>query len=126
MLTSEQVKDIEERAAKATPGPWSVDEIFDEDDGTRFRSIDGWSEDGEEYLCLCEADAEFVADARTDIPALLADRRELVELLDRVSMSLSTIERRAIEDGANEANLDNIALEARYTLDRIREAVPDA
>jgi len=68
----------------ATPGPWVVEEFFDEDDGTRFRGVRGWHDDGEEYLCLSDADANFVAAARTALPALLAENDRLRATLEAV------------------------------------------
>jgi len=71
-------------AEAATPGPWTVEEAFDEDDGTRYRGIFGWHDDGEEYLCLSEADAHFVAAARTALPELWAENDRLRATLEAV------------------------------------------
>jgi hypothetical protein len=62
-MTEEQLKEIEERAARATPGPW---------DG---RIGVG----GCDYIVKAETrqDATFIASARTDIPALCAEVRRL-------------------------------------------------
>jgi len=69
-------------AEAATPGPWNVEEFFDPEDGTRYRGIYGWHDDGEEYLCLSEADAHFVAAARTALPELLAENDRLRATLE--------------------------------------------
>lgn len=101
MLTDEQVEEIRTRCEKATPGPWK------NDGPDRFSSDEPWVHvvDGptidtlilarlpcefpdnrahDERLGLCgnaSNNAEFVAHARTDIPALLADRKEMQKLL---------------------------------------------
>ena len=73
---------LEERAAArarcvaATAGPWVVDDAYDPDygmEGPCYRGIDGWTDESPdgEYLLLSEADAAFVAAARTDLPTAL-------------------------------------------------------
>ena len=86
-MTEEQLRQIEERAAKATAEAWTV----------YPRSI-GNKEDGEEQSGLGfditgppepqlrgqfsrGADASFIAHARTDIPALIAEVRRLWAML---------------------------------------------
>ena len=82
--TTQQLDDIEQRANAATPGPWCTDswEIYQ---GAEFEAGAEWigetcrsgeMDDG-------RADAEFVAHARTDVPALLAEVRRLRAVLDR-------------------------------------------
>lgn len=77
-LAEEQLADIEARATAATPGPWCTDswEIYQ---GAEYVAGAEWigetcrageMDDG-------RADAEFVAAARTDVPALLAEIRRL-------------------------------------------------
>lgn len=81
-MTEQELKEIEERANKATPGPWRVDEslpnVYIRHDGigwpiaSMFHTANGpWKEN-----------AEFIAHARTDIPALLADNERLRAELD--------------------------------------------
>ena len=72
---------IEARASAATPGPWTSPWIGDstcrdailggggEVVGVTWR--DGW------HLAVTQADAEFIAAARTDVPALVAELRQL-------------------------------------------------
>ncbi len=72
---------IEARAAAATPGPWEVIDLI----GSRPLRASVWTtEDGVHDVCLAEettpADAAFIAQARTDIPALLAVARALEEV----------------------------------------------
>jgi hypothetical protein len=94
MLTAQALREIEERAEKATPGPWKTHLVDDtsvvtEDgadvcatcDSSQAEREDGYNVEYERM----EADAAFIAHARTDIPALIADRKALVEVLRLVS-----------------------------------------
>ena len=76
LLSAEALVAIRERADKATPGEWKPDEIEPawEDEPSQWWVIGpGWIEYGfDENVLLSEADARFVASARTDVPALLA------------------------------------------------------
>ena len=90
MLTEEQLKAIEERAAKATPGPWFLDV-----DGWPYRGgkYDGivpyWDDqreppgEGNPYSpsSISFDTLEFVAHAREDVPALLEEVKRLQEAL---------------------------------------------
>lgn len=71
-MTHDELQAIKARAAAATPGPWSVnntdpDVVLDSDG----RFVGRADED---------ADAEFIAHARTDVPALIAEVERLREL----------------------------------------------
>ncbi|MFF2383696.1 hypothetical protein [Streptomyces sp. NPDC058108] len=74
-LTADQLDDIEARAAAATPGPWSSHEdwpgrVFS-DGGPNYLHIartTGWN---------AEANERFIAHAREDVDALLAEVRRL-------------------------------------------------
>jgi hypothetical protein len=81
---------IEARAAAATGGPWLLgDGVFDEqlngDDDWAVRVADG------SYLCASpddgvrgghsKADAEFITNARADVPMLVAEVRRLQHAL---------------------------------------------
>lgn len=90
---------IEKRADAATEGPWDSDDHSHGERGCRCLSCDvttGWTlrhaltchetdKAGEAYDGACEAlvfsfeDAEFIAHAREDVPALVARVRELEE-----------------------------------------------
>ena len=64
---------IRARVAAATEGPWEVVDLI----GSRPAAASVWTaEAGELDVCLseeaCPADAQFIAHARQDIPALLA------------------------------------------------------
>lgn len=68
MLTEQQLNQIKIRADAATPGPWDVDD----DDG--FVIVPGVAD-----MCAArdERDRAFIANARTDIPALLDEVQRL-------------------------------------------------
>ncbi|WP_108990410.1 hypothetical protein [Streptomyces coelicoflavus] len=79
-LTSQQLADITARAEAATPGPWCTDawEIYQ---GTEYQpGLSQWIGEtcrGTTSPEQDRADAAFVAAARTDVPALLAEVRRL-------------------------------------------------
>jgi len=77
-MNQEQLNAIKERVAKATPGPWVIEE-------SRFGSFNGASVD-ENYdlpACLMKAnDADFITNARGDVPALIAEVQRLREALE--------------------------------------------
>ncbi len=86
MLPSEE-RAIREREAAACPGPWSVRHAT-----TDRRGLEWWADfnvpfaDAGDYpedttLMTREADAVFIAHARQDIPALLAEIDWLRQLL---------------------------------------------
>lgn len=87
MLTDNELEQIRERCEKATAGPWTLAPMHDQEiecpmcegEGTTPMGvqIDG---DGWDCLVQCfgfesesEPNSRFVSNARTDIPALLAD-----------------------------------------------------
>ena len=88
-MTPNQLAEIEARAEAATPGPWGIYGYIGvlQTDGKRRNIIDigflGTDERGFEISVRVEEtgikpkDADFIAHARTDIPALLAHIREL-------------------------------------------------
>lgn len=85
MLTHEELQAIKARAEAATPGPWTnVDE-----DGEHWKSITA-IEGGDPLSVTMKiydegghslADAEFIAHARTDVPALVAEVERLRKAL---------------------------------------------
>ena len=89
-VTPEELAEIRARAEAATPGPWTVDEgpaLADpllEGEGDWYRQIEGWTNTGWEWLCLSPEDAAFIAHAREDIPALVAEVERLQAELARV------------------------------------------
>lgn len=76
-MTDDELREIEERAAKATPGPWGADQIYV---ALRYaKKHDIWCDAGydDSKRMPEEDDAEFIADARADVPALCAEVRRL-------------------------------------------------
>jgi hypothetical protein len=69
MLTKSRLDEIDARAGKATPGPWreSGSCIIQTDHVTR----DVWE------IPQCKSDTLFIAHARDDVPALVAEVRRL-------------------------------------------------
>jgi BMFP domain-containing protein YqiC len=87
MLSEEQLREIEERVNKATPGPW------------RLGTYNVWADGERPPRLICDADtalavrerfmmdqddanSDFIAHARQDTPSLLATIRELQARLD--------------------------------------------
>lgn len=98
VMDDERLKEIEARAAAATPGPWEVN-------NAHGMCVIG--DGGEEFVADMEGamwqgkheDASFIAAARTDIPDLVARVRELEA---EVAGLRTRIER--LEDVADKAN----------------------
>jgi hypothetical protein len=99
-LSDERLAEIEQRCAAATPGPWAVDLDRPFTLGGDTVSVDAMTGDGlcvEREVCSCvldtdgwpdgpewledAANARFLAHAREDVPALLAEVRRLRALL---------------------------------------------
>lgn len=78
MLTAEQIAEIRARAEAATPGPWTV--FARDSSGQAVDYFLGFDIEGPEEaqrgMFANRADAEFIAHAREDIPALLAALKE--------------------------------------------------
>lgn len=73
-MNQEQLNAVKERVAKATSGPWEYD--------NEERGI--WNNGGFNYLgtvTLSHIDADFIANAREDVPALVAEVEYLREML---------------------------------------------
>lgn len=95
-MTPEQLAEIEARAAAATPGPWEVaeaggprgtDEYFvrmGEDDAYSDVAIAADIFDPI-YNEISQANASFIAHARADVPALVAEVRRLQEVINGLS-----------------------------------------
>lgn len=100
LMTDEELKVIEERAAAAFCGPWTYtrfeiecrhDEIHSEDEVFRIESPAEYP-DGQvvcDVFCdvpglerFAEPNGKFIAHAREDIPKLLAEVRRLRNLID--------------------------------------------
>jgi hypothetical protein len=80
-MTDEELQAIEARANAATPGPWEV--FAEREVSTEHKALMGCTHDGDGVFYERE-DAEFVAHARADIPALVAEVRRLRGALGRL------------------------------------------
>lgn len=97
-MNQEQLNAIKERVAKATPGPWKVEE-------SRYEGRFNAASVDENYdlpACLMGIeDAKFVTHARKDVPALVAEverlRKALTEILDFNTFDLVKFESQVIE-----------------------------
>lgn len=91
-MTPEQLEEIQARADAATEGPWfhvkSLDHIFG---GINTSGVDTDPHDGstayvvDHHRCLDAQDADFIAHAREDVPALIdfvKEQRLIVGLVD--------------------------------------------
>jgi hypothetical protein len=87
-MNEQELQAIEERANAATPGPWTVD-----DHPNDFAVIAPHPvESGNTYIAFIDGglsndsrrDGAFIAHARADVPALIAEVRSLRAKLDAV------------------------------------------
>ncbi len=86
MLTTEQLAEIKTRVDAATRGPWrSFIEGRDQLGGSSFIMTGEGAERGEdiELSGATDADQDFMAHARQDVPALLEEIERLKSLLGR-------------------------------------------
>lgn len=91
---SARLAEIEARAGAATPGPWGVNSAVSSNELCDYTvyGIPGvasatWTGDDSPAFAYCDgmsrADAEFIAAARTDVPALVAALRAVWEFAAR-------------------------------------------
>jgi len=105
--TDDELQQIRARAEAATPGPWEVFHIEEEDRrATIRRPIVGMAKDAKGWWdidssILSEPDARFIAHARVDIPALLAEverlRTENASLRESLDLSDLIINSEAVK-----------------------------
>ena len=85
-MDRDELAEIEARANAATPGPWTTHVVYRVitpragDDGYLVADC-GASESPD----CCEGNAPFIAHARTDVPALVAEVRRLAAEVERLS-----------------------------------------
>jgi hypothetical protein len=101
MLDDNQIEAIKGRAEEATPGPWRTEPFGNP--GEFEIGYDAPARYGGPYVVRCgepaehdgiaAEDAEFIAHAREDIPALLADRQALIEQVDALVEGFEELER---------------------------------
>lgn len=74
-MDSQRIAEIKAREKASTPGPWRYSdvacEIWNEDGDTVVGGVDS------EEVSISDTDTAFIAHARTDIPALLAEVERL-------------------------------------------------
>lgn len=114
-MTPEELAEIETRAEAATEGPWKTFCPYGNSSRTQ-RVVTGPRglvvfDDGNST----DTDARFIAHARTDIPALIAEVRRQADLLDIAETALDNV---AMQTGSLGADLDERILD---TLAKIRE-----
>ena len=78
-MTPERLAEIEARAEAATEGPW---EAWDRGIGFEVH-VNAECLNSEFRETFRQADAEFIAAARTDVPDLLAEVRRLHQIPDQ-------------------------------------------
>ena len=79
----ETLNRIRKQADAATEGPWRHISIFDVGgfvEDSHGRELFDWAQDDAGTICTPDADAEFIAAARTTVPALLDALEKVLEL----------------------------------------------
>ena len=95
-MNEQRLQEIKERAEKATPGPWKVyQDAISTSIGTEFIHpqlngpmpviTDAYHVGGAINIYIDDADAEFIAHARQDVPALIAEIERLRSVIWRIS-----------------------------------------
>jgi hypothetical protein len=104
-LTNEELAAIRERAEKATPGPW----FKESDEYGNINVYFAWDapNGGNEVVerIDSEDDADFIANARTDIPKLLAHIEALEVENERMKDALIRIDE-LVDEFFNVENID--------------------
>src|SRR5690606_21978359 len=120
-MTPEQLAAIRARAEAATPGPW-----HDDQDGMVYSTCQPGCAVVINDIDLAVEDAEFIAHAREDIPALVAEVERLQVELARVRPVVEAA-RMALDDLLSDANYglnhrtEGALMRALASLDAARE-----
>jgi hypothetical protein len=120
-----KLDEIADRIARATPGPWTAEPVFDEDERDRPDLEHYWDDHSEwaynaepfriegpevvengEFSALSGPDADFIAASRADIPALVAELRAARADLGLVHLALQH-DRDCEEEGEGECCLSH-------------------
>ncbi len=80
-MTEAELKVIEDRVAKALPGPWKAGQMTVASWAKSWTGTGLWEWSGDEEN---PDDAQFIAAARDDVPALVAEVRKLQAQVDRL------------------------------------------
>jgi hypothetical protein len=123
-MTPDELAAIKEREAKAVPGPWSFRRI----ESSEY-IIEGF--DSEEYLAMVMPERElatFIANARTDIPALIAEVERLQAHVDATRQMLRIECAEYTRYGANDwpDNLHLADVVEKYLARSAQQAIRDA
>lgn len=113
ILTPSDLEKIEQRAAKASAGPWTIelwnighrDWNVDAPGARDIATLNGSDGHDEPTEYPSEENAAFIAHARTDIPSLIASHRKLQEELERARAML-----KPFADFAESLELDRCAV----------------
>jgi hypothetical protein len=96
-LSAGRLAEIEARVQAATAGPWWTDRVA-ESDGSESVGVDAGDDN---WIVPCQdldpADAEFMAHARVDVPALLAEIRRLTAQRERRRVRLVALQNDALD-----------------------------
>ena len=98
-----RLNEIEARANAATEGPWRHISIFEVGgfvENPHGRELFDWAQDDAGTICAPDPDAEFIAAARTTVPALLDALEKVLELHPRVVVMAADPEFGQMEDDA--------------------------
>lgn len=85
-MTNEDLSQIEARAAAASPGPWTLGAPEGPMDGPTVKDADGLTLVEDVSIRITECD--FIAHARTDVPALVSEVRRLRALFTAEDIEL--------------------------------------
>lgn len=93
-MTPEQRAEIRARADAATDGPWRQTRWADQSTAGRdcIASTNGYEIIRVARACLRDADAAFIAAARTDIPDLLDDIERLEAEVERLRAKVERVD----------------------------------
>ena len=103
-MTDQELEAISARAEAATPGPWLMEYADGADSIDLFGSepiVFVVTPDDDAEFCIgkvhyvthqTQHDGQFIADARTDVPALVAALREANAKIARMQMRIETVE----------------------------------
>lgn len=94
IITEQELAEIEARAAKATPGPWSTEKPPKDRDGWQLGTLVAAVARGQCVYAappggsFPEADRRFIAHSREDVPSLCALARQHFELVRKLRLCL--------------------------------------
>jgi len=104
-MNTEQLNAIKKRAEKATPGPWKSGEQYEQMEPGYYvaSEANGLIVLAEEEGILRKDDVDFIANARQDVPALIAEVEHLVSAIIYACEMISIGESRKANDKLTEA-----------------------